>query len=205
LQATLSQGPEDNYYARPLEGIKATVELDTMTVKVDDFGVVPIPERSGNYTVQGIGEPGNVSYFPEGTRADLKPIEIAQPQGVSFQVEGNRVTWQKWRFLVGFTPREGLVLHLVEYRDQNRWRSLLYRASLDEMYVPYGDASPTHNFKNVLDTGEVGIRVLANSLELGCDCLGAIHYLDACVNDAEGQPRHLTNAICLHEEDYGLL
>lgn len=205
LQATVSHGPEDNYYARPLEGLIITVELDRMTVKVDDFGVVPVPERSGNYTVAGISEAGNVPYFPAGTRADLKPIEITQPDGTSFAVEGHQVTWQKWRFRIGFTPREGLVLHLVEYADSGRWRPIIYRASLSEMYVPYGDASPTHNFKNVFDTGEVGIGVLANSLELGCDCLGVIHYFDACLNDPEGNPTPRKNAICMHEEDFSIL
>jgi primary-amine oxidase len=73
------------------------------------------------------------------------------------------------------------------------------------MYVPYGDASPSHNFKNVFDTGEVGVGVLANSLVLGCDCLGEIHYFDVCLNDPEGQPAPLKNAICMHEEDYSLL
>lgn len=205
LQATVSDGPEDNYYARPLEGLIVTVELDSMTVRVDDFGAVPVPTHSGNYTPTGIREAGNVPHFPTGVRQDLKPIEIIQPEGVSFQVDGQQVTWQKWRFRVGFTPREGLVLHLVEYFVQESWRPLLYRAALSEMYVPYGDASPTHNFKNVFDTGEVGIGVLANSLELGCDCLGEIRYFDMCVNDAEGQPLVLANAICMHEEDFGLL
>ncbi len=205
LQATVSHGPEDNYYARPLEGLVVTVELDRMTVKVDDFGVVPIPEQSGNYTVSGISEAGNVPYFPEGVRNDLKPIEITQPDGTSFMVTGHQVTWQKWRFRVGFTPREGLILHLIEYADQGKWRPIIYRASLSEMYVPYGDASPTHNFKNVFDTGEVGIGVLANSLELGCDCLGVIHYFDACLNDPEGNPAPLKNAICMHEEDSSIL
>jgi primary-amine oxidase len=205
LQATVSQGPEDNYYARPLEGLLVTVELDSMAVRVDDFGAVPVPRHSGNYTTAGIAEAGNVPHFPAGVRQDLRPIEITQPEGVSFQVEGHQVTWQKWRFRIGFTPREGLVLYLVEYFDQGRWRPILYRASLSEMYVPYGDASPTHNFKNVCDTGEVGIGVLANSLELGCDCLGVIHYFSACVNDAEGQPLPIANAICMHEEDFSLL
>jgi primary-amine oxidase len=182
-----------------------TVELDTMRVQVNDFGAVPIPTHSGNYTPAGIQEPGNVPSFPAGVRTDLKPVEITQPEGVSFQVDGHQVTWQKWRFRIGFTPREGLVLHLVEYFDQGRWRPILYRAALSEMYVPYGDASPTHSFKNVFDTGEVGIGVLANSLELGCDCLGEITYFDATVNDAEGQPVVLTNAICMHEEDFSLL
>ena len=186
LQATVSQGSEDNYYARPLEGLIVTVELDRMTVRIDDYGVVPLPTHSGNYTPAGITDPENVPYFPQGLRTDLKPIEITQPEGVSFQDNGHQVSWQKWRFRVGFTPREGLVLHLVEYFDQGRWRPILYRAALSEMYVPYGDPSPTHNFKNVFDTGEVGIGVLANSLELGCDCLGEIYYFDACVNDPYG-------------------
>ncbi len=45
----------------------------------------------------------------------------------------------------------------------------------------------------------------ADSLQLGCDCLGDIHYLDAVVADDLGNPRTITNAICLHEEDHGVL
>ncbi|HET8846690.1 MAG TPA: primary-amine oxidase [Ktedonobacteraceae bacterium] len=205
MEAALCLHPTDNYYAHPIEGIVATVELDTLTVRVEDYGAVPVPSHAGNYTAEGILNDTNSPSFPAGLRADLKPISITQPEGVSFQVEGRQVSWQKWRFRVGFTPREGLVLHLLEYRDQERWRPILYRASLSEMYVPYGDPTPSHNFKNVFDAGEVGIGVLANSLELGCDCLGEIYYFDACVNDAEGQAQIITNAICLHEEDAGLL
>lgn len=47
-------------------------------------------------------------------------------------------------------------------------------------------------------------RKLANSLELGCDCLGSIHYLDGCICDMDGQPYLVRNAICIHEEDYGV-
>jgi primary-amine oxidase len=205
MEAALSQGPTDNYYAHPVEGVVATVELDTMTVGIEDHGAVPIPTRSGNYTPTGIQAEINVPSFPAGPRTDVKPISIIQPEGVSFQVEGQQVSWQKWRFRVGFTPREGLVLHLLEYKDHERWRPILYRASLSEMYVPYGDPTPSHNFKNVFDAGEVGIGLLANSLELGCDCLGKIHYFDVCVNDAEGQAQVLSNAICMHEEDFSIL
>ncbi len=205
MMTALAQGPEDNYYAHPVEGVISTVELDSMRVQVEDHGVVPIPPRSGNYSAEGIKAPENFPSFPQGTRTDVKPLSIEQPEGTSFQVEGRQVTWQKWRFRVGFTPREGLVLHLVDYFDQGRWRSLIYRASLSEMFVPYGDPTPSHNWKNVFDAGEVGIGVLANSLVLGCDCLGEIHYFDAAVNDAEGQPVAIQNAICMHEEDFSLL
>ena len=53
------------------------------------------------------------------------------------------------------------------------------RASLAEMIVPYGDVAPDHGFKHVMDVGEYGFGNFANSLELGCDCLGEIRYLDA--------------------------
>ena len=205
MEVALAEGPEDNYYAHPVEGIVATIELDTMSVQIEDHGAVPVPASSGNYTQEGIRAAHNVSSFPDGTRTDLKPISITQPEGISFQIDGYEVRWQKWRFRVGFTPREGLVLHMLEYFDKGRYRPVIYRAALSEMYVPYADPTPSHNFKNVFDAGEVGIGVLANSLELGCDCLGEIRYFDATVNDAEGQPVVLANAICMHEEDYSLL
>ena len=205
MEVALAEGPEDNYYAHPVEGIVATIELDTMTVRIEDHGVVPVPAHSGNYTPEGIRSGKNVPSFPDGVRPDVKPIAITQPEGTSFEVDGHEVRWQKWRFRVGFTPREGLVLHLLEYFDKGKYRPILYRAALSEMYVPYADPTPSHNFKNVFDAGEVGIGVLANSLELGCDCLGEIHYFDATVNDAEGQPIVLANAICMHEEDFSIL
>lgn len=200
-----AQAPEDNYYAHPVEGVIATVELDDTKVHIEDYGVVPVPSYPGNYTRDGIKATTNVPSFPDGTRTDLRPIAITQAEGPSFQVEGYQVSWQKWRFRVGFSPREGLVLHLVEYFDRGGFRPIIYRAALSEMFVPYGDPTPSHNWKNVFDAGEVGIGVLANSLELGCDCLGEIYYFDGTVNDAEGQPIVLTNAICMHEEDFSLL
>ena len=53
--------------------------------------------------------------------------------------------------------------------------------------------------------GEYGIGSLTNSLTLGCDCLGEIHYFDAVMNDGRGQPFTIPNAVCMHEEDYGIL
>ena len=45
----------------------------------------------------------------------------------------------------------------------------------------------------------------ANSLQLGCDCLGDISYLDAHLCDSRGRALTIPNAICIHEEDYGIL
>ena len=72
------------------------------------------------------------------------------------------------------------------------------------MYVPYGDPAPAHRFKNVFDQGEYGVGWLANPLTLGCDCVGEIHYFDGVVNDQDGEPMTIPNAVCMHEEDYGI-
>jgi primary-amine oxidase len=73
------------------------------------------------------------------------------------------------------------------------------------MVVPYGDPGPMHGWKNAFDVGEWGLGRMANSLTLGCDCLGEIAYLDATLPSERGDPYVLPNAVCIHEEDYGIL
>jgi primary-amine oxidase len=200
----IRSGPDDNGYARPVEGLLVVVDLDRMeVVDVQDHGVVPLPPQPGNYMPELMTRPGNRPEFT-GLRDDVRPLEITQPEGPSFTVSGREVSWQKWRLRVGFSPREGLVLHTVGYSDRGRLRPVIHRASMSEMYIPYGDPAPTHRFKNVFDEGEYGIGFLLNPLELGCDCLGEIFYFDAVVNDADGHPLTIPNAICMHEEDAGV-
>ena len=73
------------------------------------------------------------------------------------------------------------------------------------MVVPYGDPGAMHGWKNAFDAGEWGLGRMANSLKLGCDCLGVIHYFDAVLATEQGEPYTVEHAICLHEEDYGIL
>ena len=106
---------------------------------------------------------------------------------------------------VGFDQREGLVLHQIGYEDGGRVRPICYRASCAELVIPYGDPGSAGYRKNAFDTGEIGIGLATNSLELGCDCLGEIRYLDADLVDSRGEVVTIRNAICIHEEDAGLL
>ena len=194
--AYLRDSPDDNGYARPLEGLMAYVDMGRGSVlEVVDIGVVPFPPQGG-------------SYYPEDNgplRTDLRPLAIAQPEGVSFTVDGNLVSWQKWSLRVGMDPLEGLVLHTVGYDDGGSVRPLLFRASVSEMVVPYGDPGPMHSWKSAFDAGEWGLGRMANSLTLGCDCLGEITYFDDVFSDERGHPHTRPNAICIHEEDYGIL
>jgi primary-amine oxidase len=192
----LRSHPTDNGYARPIEGIRPVVDLNTMQViRVEEFGEWPLPPESGNYA----------SSIVENQRTDIKPLEITQPSGPSFTLSGRQLVWQNWNLVVGFNAREGLTIHDIRYLDKGRNRPILYRASLTEMVVPYGDPRPTQVRKNAFDVGEYGMGMCANSLKLGCDCVGHIAYLDADLCDSRGGEVQIHNAICIHEEDFGIL
>lgn len=183
--------PGDNGYARPIEGLQALVDMARGEVlELIDTGIVPLPDDPG-------------SYFPEdhAPRPGLAPLVIAQPDGVGFEIDGNVVRWQGWTLHVSLDPLEGIVLRDVAYDG----RSILRRASISEMVVPYGDPGPLHGWKNAFDVGEWGLGRLANSLTLGCDCVGEIRYLDAVLADEQGEAGTIANAICLHEEHAGIL
>jgi primary-amine oxidase len=193
-------------YARPVEGLMAVVDLDRMeVVDVSDHGVVPIPQFQGEYVPELMTDAGQ-SNRPRfaGVRDGVQPIDITQPQGPSWSVDGHVVTWQKWRLLLGWTAREGVVLFDVRYDDRGDMRPVLYRASVSEMVVPYGDPAPTHVHKLAFDEGEGGLGLLVTPLTLGCDCLGEIRYFDGLGVDQDGNPLVLPNAICMHEEDVGI-
>ncbi|CAF1369311.1 unnamed protein product [Rotaria sordida] len=104
--AAVSKWPEDNYYAHHIDGLVITVDLDSFVTDVEEYKMVPVPPSSGNYDPEGIKSPENVPYFPHGVRTDLKPLVIIQPEGPSFHIEGYQVSWQKWRFRIGFNARE---------------------------------------------------------------------------------------------------
>jgi primary-amine oxidase len=191
--------PDDNGYAHPIEGVMAYVDLGAGAVlEVVDTGVVPVPRA-------------RQSYYPEHNqpaRTDLKPIEITQPEGPSFTIEGQQIRWQRWRLRVSMDQVEGLVLHDIGYEDPaqgGRVRPIIHRAAVSEMVVPYGHTDESQRWKNAFDAGEWGLGRMVNSLELGCDCLGEIHYFDAVLADESGKGNTQPNVICVHEEDASIL
>merc|ERR1712178_478021 len=134
-------------------------------------------------------------------RDHLKPINVVQPEGVSFSFVNGCLTWHDWSLVVGFNNREALTLHDISFNG----RPVCYRATISEMVVPYGSPDEMHARKNVFDIGEIGFGKLTNPLKLGCDCLGTIQYLDCYCADTNGDPMKIEKGICIHEEDHGLL
>ncbi|MCS5735683.1 primary-amine oxidase [Herbiconiux daphne] len=187
----------DSMWAHPIDGVVAHVDVGGRSVlRVVENHIRHVPQESGDYldpTTRGA------------ERTDLKPISITQPEGASFALEDGLLTWQNWSVRLGYNGREGLTLHQLSFTDAGVLRPILYRGSVSEMVVNYGEPTPMHNWQNYFDVGEYQFGRLANSLELGCDCLGEISYVDAIVADDFGDPQSIRNAICIHEEDYGIL
>ena len=188
-------------YARHLTGLHPVVDLNAMELlelEDNEYGGEP----------GGVGQEVMGEYLPDLLPMRLRevaPLQVSQPDGVSFTLDGNLLSWQNWQLRLGFNHREGLVLHQVGFRDGERLRSVAHRLSFAEMVVPYRDASPDHYRRTAFDIGEWGLGFMTTSLTLGCDCLGEITYLDAVVHDSAGEPVTIPNAICVHEEDSGVL
>ena len=185
-----------NPYAHHVTGLHPVVDLNTMTLlELED-------SDPGDRSPDVMGE-----YLPSLLPMRLREVtrlEITQPEGVGYTLDGHLLNWQNWQLRLGFNHREGLVLHQVGFRDGNRLRPVAHRLSFAEMVVPYRDASPDHYRRTAFDIGEWGLGFMTTSLSLGCDCLGEITYLDAVVHDSRAEPRTIPNAICIHEEDSGI-
>ena len=189
------RGDATNFYGRPIEGVVALVDMNAdKVVEVVDTGVLPLPPPS-----QELDEKST------GTRTAPKPLVITQPDGASFEINGQEVRWQKWRFRYAMHPREGLVLHTVSYDDQGRVRPILYRGSLSEMVVPYGDTDGNWRWRSAFDVGEYSVGRLASSIEPKTDAPENATLIDATFAGDDGVPYVLPRALGIYERDGGLL
>lgn len=201
-----SSEPDSCHYAFPLP---ISPVIDPTTLELVRIDILPTGHDTKAEPVKPWQHVAPNEYIPEAQpalRADLKPLQVLQPEGVSFTVEpfselGRLIRWQKWDLKVGFNQREGMVLYDVHYDGQ----PLFYRLSLSDMSIPYAD--PRHPFhrKAAFDLGDVGAGIMANNLSLGCDCLGSIYYISGTLTDSHGQPVAMPNVICVHEQDAGIL
>lgn len=189
-----------NEMARPVEGVVALVDLSgRRVVRVDDADVGAVPDASSE----------RAAWLPLPPPATTTPA--AAPWGgwpvaggAAPRVDGHAVRWRRWRLRFGVRPREGLVLYDVGFDDGARVRSVMYRASLSEMVVPYGDPGAGWYFRNSFDVGELGLGAGTAALTAGVDCPESAALADAVIADARGAPRRLPRAVCVFERDGGL-
>ncbi|KAH6693560.1 copper amine oxidase [Plectosphaerella plurivora] len=204
---TSSGNPDTNFYAFPLPLIPVMDARTKKIVRIDELatGGKGDPLSGKTHKPAVLEHCAAAEYVPEllagGTRDDLKPLTVVQPDGPSFSVtDGNLIKWQKWSMRATFNPREGAVIHDIRFEG----RSVLYRLSMSDMTVPYADPRAPFHRKQAFDFGDGGLGNAVNNLTLGCDCLGVIKYFDGVLTDASGTAQSTKNVICLHEQDNGI-
>ncbi|MBC1223327.1 primary-amine oxidase [Nostoc sp. UCD121] len=185
-----------NYYGSPIEGILGTVNLNTGKISsLVDRGIVPFSKENWNYDVKSLGK----------LLSPLKALKILQPNGASFRLNGNEISWQGWKFRYVMHPRSGLVLYQVTHNDGKNIRPVLYRASLSETVVPYGDPNPTWSFRNAFDVGEYNFGSLATTMELGKEIPENGLLVDAVFANGDGEPYVMPGVIGIYERNNGML
>jgi Cu2+-containing amine oxidase len=196
---TYMRSVSDNEMARPVEGLVAVVDLTARrVVRVDDLSSVPVPDEES--------ERESWRPLPRASTAESpSPAwSAAAWSGAAPRVDGHAVSWRRWRFRVALRPREGLVLYAVGFDDGTRVRSVMYRASLSEMVVPYGDPGGGWYFRNSFDAGELGLGADVSPMQAGVDCPREAALLDGTVADRSGAPRRVPRGIAIYERDGGL-
>ena len=187
-----------NFYAKPIEGLFAVIDLNKKeVVRVVDTGVRPVPADAWGYTdAENEARAGAL-------RAIANPAELAQPKGPNFTLDGGLVSWDLWRFRLRVDKRPGVVLSQIEARDGDRWRSVLYQAHLSEVFVPYMDPDQGWYWRTYMDSGEYGFGIFLSPLRKGVDCPAYATFLPAVVPQDNGQPAEIPDAVCIFERSIG--
>lgn len=179
-------------WGAPIEGIQAVADLqEPKIIRVTDTGVRPRPGPTGEHHDEAIGP----------ARKPLLPLTVTEPLGHNYTVNGSQVAWDNWRFQFRVDARRGIVLSEVRFVDAGRERSVLYQASLSELFVPYMDPNEPWNYQGFFDLGTYPSRFngIASRLDEGRDCPANATYFDSWVVAEHGGPKQTQRAACLFE------
>jgi primary-amine oxidase len=175
-----------NLFQRPIGGLTLVVDLNEKTVlKLVDEGAVPVPGATANYDEESLKP-----YKPP-----MKPIQVTLPEGHTYAFDGSFVDWGPWRFHLRLDRRRGPIVSLASFEG----RSVLYQASLSEMWVPYMDPAYGWFYKNYFDAGEYGFGLFATQLTPGVDCPRHATFHDYAIGLDDAAPQPFPGALCLFE------
>ncbi|KAK9288017.1 hypothetical protein L1049_016462 [Liquidambar formosana] len=187
-----------NLYVRPLEGISVVVDLDEMKiVEYYDRELVPVPKAEGTEYRASKQKP------PFGPR--LSGAAIMQPDGPGFTIDGHTVRWANWDFHLSFDVQAGPIISLASIYDleKHKFRRVLYRGYLSELFVPYMDPTEDWYYKTFFDLGEFGIGQSAVPLKPMADCPANAVFMDGYYAGQDGKPVKVSNVFCIFEQHAG--
>lgn len=180
-----------------IDGLVAYVDLtDAKVLKVLDDGG------------KGFYKPEDIGYFDSDSGEVMlpatKPMKITQPEGTTYTIDGFQVTGKSWSFRVALHNREGLVIYDAKFNDNGVMRPVLYRASLAEMYVPYGSTDLIHAAWNYFDGGAYRMGQSfpghMNKLKAGADVPENASFLPGFFHTEKGEPVRMDSMIAVFEE-----
>jgi primary-amine oxidase len=186
-----------NIYVRPISGLTIVVDLETLKIieyHDREIETVPTAEKTEYQVSKQIP--------PFGPKQHSQTSH--QPQGPGFQINGHSISWANWKFHVGFDVRAGIVISLASIYDleKHKFRRVLYKGYISELFVPYQDPTEEFYFKTFFDSGEFGFGLSTVSLIPNRDCPSNAEFIDVYVHSDDGSPSLLKNAICVFEQ-YG--
>ena len=180
-------------WGRPIDGLYFELDaVEKRVLKVIDEGVIPVPQS-----------PINFEEAPAKPRPGTKPIEINQPQGPSFQLTGDEVSWQNWHFRVRLDSRVGPVVNLARLDDGDKQRSVMYEGSMSELFVPYMDPGESWATRAFIDAGEFFPGGVLRTMQEGVDCPSNAEYLESYSVNEQGIPMVRPRIACLFETTSG--
>ena len=175
----------DGFWARPIEGLVATYDIDTHEVieVLDAPGAdrIPVPD--------GLVEP--VARQPVGAAATTSPTTAA--------VDGSHVAWGGWSLRWRLDRRVGLVVSDVSFDAGSGPVGVLYEGSLSDLYVPYQSPDPGWAWRTLLDAGEFGMGATVSQMTPGVDCPANGLLLSAVMPDEFANGNVVDNAVCVFE------
>ena len=178
---------DTNLWGRPVSSLMAVVDLDSgELVELVEDAPLPIP----------LGGPKIAEDQPD-------TLGATGPEEPRFRIDGQWISWGPWRFHLRIDPRVGPVLSGVSVKDGEDYRSVLYQASLSEMYVPYMDPTRTWYFRTYLDVGEYGIGTSGVSLGIGKDCPADAAGFHGTFMNNQGKVYVKENQACVFERETG--
>ena len=177
-----SGGNTRNYYAHPIEGVVAHVNLTTGRSSISWIPIAASrfranPPNSGRSSTRRCGS------LPLRSRSRRSRVpdsasRTAKSDGRS-GVSATRCTRARaWCS----TPSA--------MKTRGRVRQVLYRGSLSEMVVPYGDPSGGWFFRNSFDAGELGLGINAVVPQARRGLPGELHRLRRGDGGCRGPPRN---------------
>ncbi|MCI4645966.1 MAG: hypothetical protein MRY64_14385 [Hyphomonadaceae bacterium] len=187
-------GPESNKYPRRVEGLLIFADMNTYEIlEIRDYEVIPIPDTYADYDDD----------HESSERAFPTPAGSPFPEGPGYEVDGNIVTWDQWRFHIRSDQRVGIVISQAEWKDGDAWRPVLHEGHLSEISVPYMAPQGDWYLRNPIDAGEYSAGGLSDPLTPGVHCPAHATFMDGLIVNDRGYPQTKPDTVCLFERATG--